>query len=175
MNSCILMAEIIKEPELRYTPDSQTAIASLRVQFPGPKAEDPPASIQVVGWGNLAQEIKDNYKKGDRVIIEGRLTMNTIDRQEGFKEKRAELTVSRIHKVSIDTDFGTPATESTPPSNVVPMGSRRPTAAPTNNSDVEMSPLDYQEEDETPSFAPAARTITRPTPPVQQDIDDIPF
>jgi single-stranded DNA-binding protein len=35
MNSCILMAEIIKEPELRYTPDSQTAIASLRVQFPG--------------------------------------------------------------------------------------------------------------------------------------------
>ena len=32
--------------------------------------------------------------------MEGRLGMNTIERPEGFKEKRAELTISRIYEMS---------------------------------------------------------------------------
>ena len=36
MNSCILMAEIIKNPELRYTPDNQMAVADMFVQFAPP-------------------------------------------------------------------------------------------------------------------------------------------
>ncbi|WP_309228854.1 single-stranded DNA-binding protein [Microcoleus sp. FACHB-831] len=105
MNNCILMAEIVKDPELRYTSDNQTEIAEMHVEFPGLKADDPPALLKVVGWRNLAREIKQRYKKGDRVIIEGRLSMNTIDRREGFKEKRAELTASRIHKIGADTEI----------------------------------------------------------------------
>ncbi|MBD1836677.1 single-stranded DNA-binding protein [Coleofasciculus sp. FACHB-64] len=173
MNSCILMAEIIREPQLRYTPDTQTAVTEMMVQFPGLRAEDPPATVKVVGWGNLAQEIQGSFKKGDRVILEGRLTMNTIDRQEGFKEKRAELTVSRIHKVAIDTDFDTSVAESAPPSNVVPMGSRRPSSAPADDSDGGMSG-DFPTEETPPSRVPT-RTGSRSTPPPQGDIDDIPF
>jgi single-stranded DNA-binding protein len=103
MNSYILMAEIVQEPELRYTSDTQTPIAKMKVQFPGLRPEEPPAVLDVVGWGNLAQEIQERYHMGDRVIIEGRLSMNTIDRPEGFKEKRAELTVQRIHALGSDT------------------------------------------------------------------------
>lgn len=99
MNSCILMAQIIQDPELRYTADSQTPIAQMLVEFPSQRAEDPPARLRVVGWGNLANSIKENYALGDRVVIEGRLGMNTVERSEGFKEKRAELTVSRIYKL----------------------------------------------------------------------------
>jgi single-stranded DNA-binding protein len=99
MNSYILMAEIIRNPELRYTPDNQTPIAEMLVQFPGLRPEDPAATLKVVGWGNLAQEIQERYHEGDRVVIEGRLTMSTIDRPEGFKEKRAELTAQRIHSL----------------------------------------------------------------------------
>jgi len=58
-------------------------------------AEDPPATLKVVGWG-ICSEIQQQYHQGDR-IIEGRLSMNTVERPEGFKEKRAELTVQRIH------------------------------------------------------------------------------
>ena len=92
------MAEIVQEPQLRYTPD-QIALAEMLVQFPGLRAEDTPATLKVVGWGNLAQEIQQQYHQGDRVIIEGRLNMNTVDRPEGFKEKRAELTIQRIHSL----------------------------------------------------------------------------
>jgi single-strand DNA-binding protein len=104
MNSCILMAQIIQDPELRYTADTQTPIAQMLVEFPSQRAEDPPARIRVVGWGNLANSIKENYAAGDRVVIEGRLSMNTVP-QEGYKEKRAELTASRIYKLGADTLF----------------------------------------------------------------------
>ncbi|MBO1351446.1 MAG: single-stranded DNA-binding protein [Hormoscilla sp. GUM202] len=99
MNSCILIAEIIQEPQLRYTPDNQTAIAEMLVEFPGLRSEDPTGKLKVVGWGNFASEITEHYHIGDRVVLQGRLSMNTIERPEGFKEKRAELTVSKIYSL----------------------------------------------------------------------------
>ncbi|AOY80903.1 MAG: single-stranded DNA-binding protein [Moorea sp. SIO1G6] len=106
MNSCILMAQIIQDPELRYTSDNQTPLTQMLVQFAGVKAEDAPSTLKVVGWGEyLANEIKANYSTGDRVVIEGSLRMNVIERPEGFKEKRAEFYVSRIHKLGTDDHF----------------------------------------------------------------------
>ncbi|NEP47384.1 MAG: single-stranded DNA-binding protein, partial [Moorea sp. SIO3C2] len=35
MNSCILMAQIIQDPELRYTSDNQTPLTQMLVQFSG--------------------------------------------------------------------------------------------------------------------------------------------
>jgi single-stranded DNA-binding protein len=102
------MAEIIKAPELRYTMDGQTPIAEMLVQFPGGRAEDPPETLKVVGWGNLAQQIQEQYHEGDRAVIEGRLHMNTVDRPEGFKEKRAELTAVRIHALGAGTELKAP-------------------------------------------------------------------
>jgi len=103
MNQCILMAEIIQDPQLRYTSDTQKPVTDMMVQFSGLRPEDPPATLKVVSWGNLAQEIQEQYHAGDRVILEGRLNMNTFDRPEGFKEKRAELTIQRIHRLGADT------------------------------------------------------------------------
>ena len=63
MNSCVLMAEIVEAPQLRYTNnDAMLAFAEMWVQFPGLRADDPPASLRVVGWGNLAQDIQQNYQ-----------------------------------------------------------------------------------------------------------------
>ena len=75
------MAEIIQQPELRYTADNQLEITQMLVQFWGVRDNDPPANLKVVGFGKLAKEIQQNYKEGDRVILVGRLTMNVIDRK----------------------------------------------------------------------------------------------
>jgi single-strand DNA-binding protein len=96
------MAEIVKAPELRYLQDGQTAIAEMTVQFPALRAEDPMEMLKVVGWGNLAQQIQEQFQPGDQVIVEGRLNMVLVDRPEGFKEKRAELTAARVHRVQAD-------------------------------------------------------------------------
>ncbi len=97
MNSCVLMAEIIKDPELRYTQEGQMAITEMTVQFSGLRAEDPTSTLKVIGWGTLAQQIQEQFHTGDKVVLEGRLTMTTVDRPEGFKEKQASMTASRVH------------------------------------------------------------------------------
>jgi single-stranded DNA-binding protein len=102
MNSCTLFAEIVQAPQLRHTQDTQMALAEMVVQFPGPRSTDPPGTLKAVGWGNLAKEIHENYHEGDKVILEGRLSMNRLDRPEGFKETRAELTIQRIYRLGTD-------------------------------------------------------------------------
>ena len=123
MNSCILMAEIIKNPELRYTADNQMAISDMFVQFAPPlgsRPDDAHPTIKVMGWGNLATEMKENYKQGDRVTIEGRLEMNTIER-DGYKEKHAVLVASRLyHITAVDTPSAAPMSASVTPSSPSP-------------------------------------------------------
>lgn len=97
MNSCILMAKVVQAPELRYTQDNQTPVTQMMVEFESDREGEPPAQLKVVGWGNLASEMQQIYQEGDRLIIEGRLTMRSVDRPEGFKEKKAELVASRIY------------------------------------------------------------------------------
>jgi single-strand DNA-binding protein len=123
MNSCILMAEIVQAPELRSTSDNQMEIAEMFVQFVNAKPENPPALIKVVGWNNLAREIKEKYRQGDRVIIEGRLEMSVTEKPEGYKEKRAQLVASRIHAFTGGEDLGMSA-------GMSPMAESRPAAQP---------------------------------------------
>ena len=117
MNSFVLMATVIRNPELRFTPDKQTAVCQILVEFPGLRDDSPKETLKVVGWGNLANTINDSYHPGDRLLIEGRLSMNMIDRQEGFKEKRAEFVASRIERIDSDPTFTAPPQAT--PTNVV--------------------------------------------------------
>jgi single-strand DNA-binding protein len=121
------------------------------VQFPPIKSGDPMATIKVIGWGNLAQQIQEQFHQGDQVIIEGRLGMNTVDRPEGFKEKQAELTASRIHTtdMSVSANAVPAATSAAPPPASVP------------------SPITPE-----PMSIPAPMN---PSPEVEPNYDDIPF
>jgi single-strand DNA-binding protein len=96
MNSCILMVQITEAPQLRYTQDNQLAIAEMKVQFAALRPEEPTAEVKAIGWGNTAQDIVNKYQVGDQVIVEGRWGMNRVQ-LEGYKETRAELTISKIY------------------------------------------------------------------------------
>lgn len=99
MNSCILMAQVVSNPELRSTQD-QTSVSTMIVEFPSSREGEAPGTLQVEGWGNLAEEIKNAYNIGDQLIIEGRLSMNLIER-DGIKEKKAKLVASKIYPMEI--------------------------------------------------------------------------
>ena len=97
MNHCLLEVEVLEAPQVRYTQDNQTPVAEMAVQFDGLRPDDPPGQLKVVGWGNLAQDLQSRVQVGQRLMVEGRLRMNTVTRQDGVKEKRAEFTLSRLH------------------------------------------------------------------------------
>ena len=105
MNSCILMAQIVSDPELRSTQDN-TSVSTMMVEFESTREGEAPEKVQVEGWGNLAEEIKNSYSAGDRIIIEGRLSMNLFEMPEGYKEKRAKLVASRIYPVGTANSSG---------------------------------------------------------------------
>ena len=137
------MAEVLTEPELRRTPDNQSSIASFLVQFAGSRPEDAPYRLKVVGWGNLADEIFERYHKGDQLVVEGRLRLDTVDRGT-YKEKRTELVAQRIHgiggvsssSVAVETPRGgrSNAPSYAAPVNAAPVNAYVPAAAPMNDS-----------------------------------------
>ncbi len=181
MNSCVLMAEIIQEPQLRYTADN-LAITEMLVQFPNSqRAEDQLVTLKVVGWGNMATEIQQNYHQGDRVILAGRLGMHTVERQEGFKEKRAELTVQQIQPLGSNFTSSTTLNSSV---TSTPLQTASPVVSPSRN-EVELPPVSAPapvgaapQRNNFPSTQPVQnfeRTAYTPVNEQEQDPDDIPF
>jgi single-stranded DNA-binding protein len=162
MNQCVLEVEVIDAPTVRYTQDNQTPIAEMSVRFDALRDGDPPSELKVVGWGNLAQELQNRVQVGQRLLIEGRLRMNTVPRGDGMKEKRAEFTLARLHPIGASTTSSSTAS-SAPQGSQPSSGSARP-------------------ERPTPIAAPAATPKpSEPEPaswnsaPLVPDTDDIPF
>ncbi len=139
MNHCLLEVEVLEAPQVRYTQDNQTPVAEMAVRFDGLRPEDPPGQIKVVGWGNLAQDLQNRAQAGQRLVVEGRLRINTVSRADGVKEKRAELTLARLHPLGEAIHQGT--------ANAAGMAAR-PEA--------------------TPTAAPAPRNVPRPIPQTSQ-------
>jgi len=97
VNHCLLEVDVLEAPHVRYTQDNQMPIAEMAVRFDGLRPDEPPGQLKVVGLGNLAQDLQNRVQVGQRLVIEGRLRINTVTRKDGIKEKRAEFTLSRLH------------------------------------------------------------------------------
>jgi single-stranded DNA-binding protein len=161
VNHCLLEVDVLEAPQVRYTQDNQTPVAEMLVQIEGLRPDDPPGQLKVVGWGNLAQDLQNRVQPGQRLVLEGRLRMSTVSRQDGVKEKRAEFTLARLHPQ------GTPASPApaaapvpVPPSPQPARRAAAPPAAPTAQ----------------PAVAPPQPSWNAsPLVPDLPDDDDIPF
>jgi len=169
MNSCVLMAKIVRDPELRSTQD-QVSVSSMFVEFESTREGEAPGTLKVEGWGNLAEEMKNSYNVGDSIVIEGRLSMNLLER-EGYKEKRATLVASKIYRVGNVGTNNTNNTFTSVESNSTPA----PTNSPENTSNVvdfastlQTQPVTVSTPTETP------KSSTTPADD-HEDWDEIPF
>ena len=96
-NKVILMGNLTRDPELRYTPKG-SAIAKLGLAVnrvwrteTGENREEV-AFIDVEAWSQAAETISKYMKKGSPILIEGRLRQDTWDdKQTG--QKRSKLLV----------------------------------------------------------------------------------
>ncbi|MCS5699908.1 single-stranded DNA-binding protein [Cyanobium sp. FGCU-52] len=169
MNHCLLEVEVLEAPQIRYTQDNQTPVAEMTVRFDGLRPEDPPGQLKVVGWGNLAQDLQSRVQVGQRLVLEGRLRMNTVTRQQdGVKEKRAEFTLARLHPLAGSAGAGPAAAP--PPAPSPGSAPRRAPAGPPIRTSAPPAAA-------APAPAPAA-TVWNSGPLVEQDLpddDEIPF
>ena len=157
MNHCLLEVTVKVAPTIRYTQDNQTAIAEMEVMFEGLRPDDPKGSLKAVGWGNMAQELQNKAKVGQRIILEGRLRMNIIPRQDGSKEKKAEFTISKMHSSNQNSHLGDE-------SNV------NLESKPFQKSSIPSSPVN-----QSTSLDQAENSTTWNSSPLIPETDDIPF
>ena len=157
MNHCVLEVDVLQAPTLRYTQDNQTPIAEMEVGFDALRADDPRGSLKVVGWGNLAQDLQNRVQVGQRLVIEGRLRMNTVPRQDGTKEKRCEFTLARLHTVTGGADATASAQPQTQAASSPQAGRSQQRSAPPQSSSAQDSAAQWN------------------SAPLVPDTDDIPF
>jgi single-stranded DNA-binding protein len=169
----LLEVEVLEAPQVRYTQDNQTPVAEMVVRFDGLRPDDPPGQLKVVGWGNLAQDLQNRIQPGQRLMLEGRMRISTVTRQDGMKEKKAEFTLARLHPLPsgsgsspVQVDRPSPPPLPPPPPPV------RGTAPPT-------SPAPSRGPRPAPGAAQPSPPVWNTSPLVPDEIadgeDDIPF
>jgi len=96
-NKVILLGNLTRDPEVRYTPKG-SAVADLGIavnrQYTlenGEKREEV-TFVDVTFWGRTAEVAGEYLKKGRPVFIEGRLQLDTWDdKQSGQKRSRLKV------------------------------------------------------------------------------------
>ena len=74
MNRVILIGRPTKDPELRYIPENQTAVATFTLAVDRPFSKDKQADFpRITVFGKPAENCERFLKKGKLVGIEGRI------------------------------------------------------------------------------------------------------
>lgn len=96
-NKVILMGNLTRDPELRYTPKG-TALAKIGLavnrvwRTETGETKEEVTFVDVEAWGSQAENISKYMKKGSPLLIEGRLRLDQWDdKQTG--QKRSRLVV----------------------------------------------------------------------------------
>lgn len=101
MNSVQVMGNLARDPVVRATKTGR-AMASFTVavnrSFATPQGEQREITdwINVVAWGNLAEAVGNQLKKGSRVFVEGRFTTRSYDTPDGQRRWVSEVTANFV-------------------------------------------------------------------------------
>lgn len=105
-NKVILMGNLVRDPELRYTPQG-TAVTDIRLAISDPRSrgnnaqadKDNTVFIDVTLWERSAEVVCEYLRKGRPLLVEGRLVTESWDDKDTGKK------VSRLKVVAQSFQF----------------------------------------------------------------------
>lgn len=104
VNMVILMGNMTRDPELRYTPNGK-AVASFGLAVnrtfkdsSGEKRNEVDF-FDIVSWGKLAEIVSQYGKKGQGIHVTGRLQNRSWEAQDGSKRNKTEIIAADISLV----------------------------------------------------------------------------
>lgn len=86
MNTSTISGNLAKDPELRQTTSgTKVATYTIGVFRPNPKDKNNPLTdwFNVVAWGDQADVVMSNLKKGSRVLVNGRFQTRHYEDKDG--------------------------------------------------------------------------------------------
>ena len=97
MNLVVVSGRMARDPELRYTSGGKAyANFTLAVQ----KTRDEAEFIDCVAWEKAAENIAEYFRKGNRILINGKIVTSTY---ESNGEKRKSVKVQAFNFEFIDS------------------------------------------------------------------------
>ncbi|RLE07756.1 single-stranded DNA-binding protein [Candidatus Aerophobetes bacterium] len=99
LNYIVLIGNLARDPELRYTPDGTPVVSftiAVNRPFVNQKGEREADFIPIVVWRNRAERCSEYLMKGSQVAVEGRLQIRSYEDKDGIKRKRAEVIAWRV-------------------------------------------------------------------------------
>ncbi|MGI6727113.1 MAG: single-stranded DNA-binding protein [Anaerovoracaceae bacterium] len=97
MNVVVLIGRLTKDPELRYIPQSETAVVNFTLAVDRPMAKEKTADfIRIVAFGKTA-ELCDRYlAKGRLVGVQGRIQTGSYKTQSGDTRYTTDVYADRV-------------------------------------------------------------------------------
>ena len=101
MNQIVLMGRLVRDPELRHTPN-QIPVASFtlavdRGYTPKDGGERITDFIDIVAWRNTAEFVSRYFTKGQMAAVSGKLQIKDWTDKEGNKRRSAEVVADNVY------------------------------------------------------------------------------
>jgi single-strand DNA-binding protein len=135
LNSVVLVGRLVRDPELRYTPQGAAVcefILATNRRFTKKDGEkvDEVAFIDVVAWNRLAEISAEYLKKGRMVVVLGQLTQDRWeDKDSGQKRSRIRILASTVQFLGGGSKDGE-TSDAEVPAEDPPAASEAPPAPP---------------------------------------------
>jgi single-strand DNA-binding protein len=98
-NKVILMGNLTRDPELRYTPNG-TAVSTLSIAVnrrPKPDTQEKEVDFfDIVVFGKQAENCSEYLRKGSPVLVDGRLQQRRWETDEGQKGSTVEVVAFSV-------------------------------------------------------------------------------
>jgi single-strand DNA-binding protein len=152
-NKVLLMGNLTRDPEVRYTPKG-TAIANIglavnrRWTTESGEQKEEVTFIDIEVWGRQAETVGQYLSKGKPMFVEGRLKLDSWEDKESG-QKKSKMKVVCEHFQFIGAPSGKTEFKDQAPSDETPARSRRPAASPAREA-IEPEPAPAGEEDNIP-------------------------
>ena len=99
MNKVILVGNLCKDIELRYTINGNATMSNtlaIKNDFKNANGEYDSEFVNVVFWKQNAEFLNKYAEKGNKLLVEGRLTTRSYDKQDGTKGYITEVMAEKI-------------------------------------------------------------------------------
>ncbi len=99
MNSVVLIGRLTRDPEVRYTPSTQMAIATFSVAINRPQIKDGEKKAdfpRVTVFGKQAENCEKYLAKGRLVGIQGRIQTGSYKNKDGATVYTTDVVADRV-------------------------------------------------------------------------------
>lgn len=99
MNNCVLIGRLTRDPELSYTPNTQTACCrfTLAVDRPKRDGQDQGADfIRIVVWGVQGENCDRYLSKGRQAAVHGRIQTGSYKDRNGNTVYTTDVIADRV-------------------------------------------------------------------------------